>query len=39
MTNAWGDKIAMLSAQCGEGIPAKVKVAILHVVLPEDLQE
>ena len=39
MIDAWEDKMAKLSAKYGEVISAKMKVAVLHAMLPKDLQE
>ena len=39
MIDAWEDKMAKLSAEYGEVISAKMKVAVLYAMLPKDLQE
>ena len=39
MIDAWDDKMAKLSAEFGEEVSAKMKVAVLHAMLPKDLQE
>ena len=39
MIDAWEDKMAKLSAEYGEEVSAKMKVAVLHAMLPKDLQE
>ena len=39
MIDIWEDKMAKLSAEYGEVISAKMKVAVLYAMLPKDLQE
>ena len=39
MIDAWEDKMAKLSAEYGEVISAKVKVAVLYAMLPKHLQK
>ena len=39
MIDAWEDKMAKLSAEYGEEVSAKMKVAVLYAMLPKDLQE
>ena len=39
MINAWEDKMAKLSAEYGEEVSAKMKVAVLYAMLPKGLQE
>ena len=39
MIDAWEDKMAKLSAEYGEVISVKMKVAVLYAMLPKDLQE
>ena len=39
MIDAWEDEMAKLSAEYGEEVSAKVKVAVLFAMLPKDLQE
>ena len=36
---AWEDRVTKLSIEYGEGISAKMKVAVLYAMLPKDLQE
>lgn len=35
----WEDRVAKLNTEYGEGISAKMKVAVLYAMLPKDLQE
>ncbi len=35
----WEDKLVELSAEYGETLTSKVKVAVLYAMLPKDLQE
>ena len=39
MIDAWEDKMAKLSAEYGEEVSAKMKVAVLYAMLPNDLQD
>ena len=39
MIDVWEDTTVKLSAEYGEEVSAKMKVVVLHAMLPEDLQE